>query len=66
MINIVFNGVDRRISTNVLADIVAEVRKGSGPCAVAVNQAFVPQSDYAATQLQDGDQVEVLVPMQGG
>ncbi len=34
--------------------------------AIAVNEVFVPRSAYGATRLEDGDQVELLVPMQGG
>ena len=34
--------------------------------AIAVNTAFVPRSAYADTTIDEGDQVELLVPMQGG
>ncbi|MEM9255557.1 MAG: sulfur carrier protein ThiS [Pseudomonadota bacterium] len=34
--------------------------------AIAVNATFVPRSAYTDTRIQDGDQVELLVPMQGG
>jgi len=34
--------------------------------AIAINEEFVPRANYAATQLRDGDQIELLVPMQGG
>lgn len=34
--------------------------------AIAVNAAFVPRSAYADTTIDEGDQVELLVPMQGG
>ena len=34
--------------------------------AIAVIEAFVPRSAYPETRLTDGDQVELLVPMQGG
>ena len=34
--------------------------------AVAVNDTFIPRSDYEATVLREGDRVELLVPMQGG
>lgn len=34
--------------------------------AIAVNGAFVAQASYAATALKEGDDIELLVPMQGG
>ena len=34
--------------------------------AIAVNENFVPRSAYDSTTINEGDQVELLVPMQGG
>lgn len=34
--------------------------------AVAVNGGFVPRSSYGQTLIQNGDEVEILTPMQGG
>lgn len=34
--------------------------------AVAMNGEFVPKSSYANTQINDGDQIEIVAPMQGG
>ncbi|WP_206486168.1 sulfur carrier protein ThiS [Thalassotalea sp. G2M2-11] len=34
--------------------------------AVAVNSDFVAKAQYAHTQLQEGDSVDVLFPIQGG
>jgi sulfur carrier protein len=34
--------------------------------AVAHNDEFVTRSDYATLQLQDGDRLEIVSPMQGG
>ena len=34
--------------------------------AVAVNQSFVPRSSYDSYELKDGDQVEIVSPIQGG
>ena len=34
--------------------------------AIAVNEAFVPRSAYADTTINEGDRVELVVPMQGG
>jgi sulfur carrier protein len=34
--------------------------------AVAVNHNFIPKEKYTATKLKHQDQIELLVPMQGG
>ena len=34
--------------------------------AVAINQEFVPRSEYLQTRLQAKDQVDVIAPVQGG
>ncbi|HRC73682.1 MAG TPA: sulfur carrier protein ThiS [Candidatus Competibacter sp.] len=34
--------------------------------AVACNEEFVPRSRYASLQLQNGDRLEIVSPMQGG
>ncbi len=36
------------------------------PYAVARNLNFVPKTQYAATLLQEGDQIEVISPITGG
>lgn len=36
------------------------------PFAVAVNLQFVPKTQYAATPLNAGDQIEVISPITGG
>lgn len=38
----------------------------SGRYVVAVDQAFVPKSQYASFTLQDGHQLDILIAMQGG
>lgn len=34
--------------------------------AVALNREFIPKSRYREVMLNNGDQVEILMPMQGG
>lgn len=34
--------------------------------AVAVNNLFIPRSAYSTIFLQEGDHVDIIVPMQGG
>ncbi len=34
--------------------------------AIAINGKFVPKSSYKNQQINDGDEVEIVAPMQGG
>lgn len=52
-----------------VADAVAHQQSThglNGPFAVAVNLQFVPRAQYAATALNDGDQIEIIAPVTGG
>ncbi len=67
MICIIFNGEKKFLRVNTtLKDILIEVEERFKPFAVAVNQHFVSQIHYATTLLKDGDEVEIITPMQGG
>jgi len=62
-----FNGeatmIDRAMP---LSELLARMEDLPQNFAVAVNEAFVPREAYADTPLNEGDEVELLVPMQGG
>lgn len=66
MTKIVYNGETKQIEARTVAELLLEVETDSRSCAIAVNANFVPRNEYGTTHLQAGDQVEVLVPMQGG
>ncbi|MGH1457250.1 MAG: sulfur carrier protein ThiS [Alphaproteobacteria bacterium] len=34
--------------------------------AVALNGEFLPKTNYATTEINDGDKIEIVAPMQGG
>lgn len=34
--------------------------------AIAINEQFIPKTQYPVTPLNRGDRIELLVPMQGG
>ena len=38
----------------------------AGKVAIAVNQSFVPRSQYKSYCVEHGDKVDVLAPVQGG
>lgn len=64
---IVING---QVKTLSAALDLASVLKAEGYegklVAVAKNGRFVPRADYANTNLEDGDEIEIVAPMQGG
>ncbi len=66
MIRILINDETTTVSVNNLEELVKEINPEQGAFAVALNQEFVPRSEYNATPIQEGDNLEFLSPMQGG
>lgn len=48
-----------------LADAIAALAPRP-PFAAAVNLQFVPNTQYAARPLSDGDRIEIIAPVTGG
>lgn len=66
-ITVELNGETKDVELNFnLAQAIIEWNLSAQQFAIAVNENFIPQSQYANTILQSGDRVELLVPMQGG
>lgn len=63
---ILVNGASRDIRAADLSGALEELGYGGAVVATAVNGEFVPVTERPAARLVDGDQVEVLAPMQGG
>ena len=63
---IIVNGQPREVRSASLDALLVELRFKHTAAATAVNGAFVPRAQRAATRLEEGDSLEVLVPMQGG
>jgi sulfur carrier protein len=64
---IVVNGVPSTVADGTTVDvIVARLTDDGSGCAVAVNDAVVPRSDWTKRALAAGDRVEVLTAVQGG
>ncbi|MBH1936793.1 sulfur carrier protein ThiS [Streptomyces sp. AV19] len=61
------NGERRAVARGTtLAALVAELTGARGGVAAAVNENVVPRGQWAATELGEGDRVEVLTAVQGG
>jgi len=67
MISLFLNGEQKSIATDtLLSQAIVAWHYNEPHFAVAINQAFVPRSEYESTLLKHGDRVEVVSPMQGG
>ena len=67
MISLFLNGQEKEISEGACLSEALAVWDYSEPhFAIAINQAFVPRSEYGETLLKSGDAIEVVAPMQGG
>ena len=60
------NGDRRDVEPDTLARALTALRYGGKKVATAVNGRFVPAPARAETRLNDGDQIEIVAPMQGG
>ncbi len=60
------NGAPIEVQITTLAELLTAEGFGGAKVATAVNGGFVPVSTRADHALSDGDNIEVLAPMQGG
>jgi len=60
------NGAPIETDCITLTELLSANGYGDARVATAVNGTFVPAAMRASHALSDGDQVEVLAPMQGG
>ena len=67
MINVALNGEIKPITPGSnLQQLLDEWQLVAKNFAIAINQQFIPRSAYTETVVNDGDSIELLVPMQGG
>ncbi|OII61475.1 thiamine biosynthesis protein ThiS [Streptomyces sp. CC53] len=61
------NGAPRALTAPLTLDaLVATLTSAPSGVAAAVNETVVPRTEWPATELTDGDRVEVLTAVQGG
>lgn len=60
------NGKALEVEARTLEDLIRELDYEDMIVATALNQAFVRKTERRATELKEGDAVEILVPRQGG
>lgn len=49
-----------------LTELLQELRYEGKHFAVALNRQFIPRSQYTTTAIKDQDEIEILMPLQGG
>jgi len=65
--NLLINGERKEVSdTRTLLELLKELEYEGRTFAVALNREFVPRSEYGTTSVKDQDEIEILVPLQGG
>ena len=64
---ITINGQKKKFAAEIdIASVLKEEGYDGKLLAVARNGEFVPRVAYANTNLEEGDELEILAPMQGG
>ena len=67
MVNVIINGQKKSFTAPLnLYDVLAQEEFIGMMIAVARNGDFVPKAEYKNTNVNDGDQIEIVAPMQGG
>ena len=64
--NIKINGEAISTHQKSLVKIIENQIEKNTPFAIAINEHFVPKSNYENTVISEGDCIEILSPMQGG
>jgi sulfur carrier protein len=60
------NGEQREISAARVDALLSELEYEGTHFAIALNYDVVPKSRWAETQLNAGDEIEIITPRQGG
>jgi sulfur carrier protein len=63
---ITINGLKKSSSARDIAALLETEGYAGKIVAVARNGSFVPRAEYANTNLENGDDIEIVAPMQGG
>lgn len=67
MYKIIFNNNAISIPENMLLSaLLQQENYTEAGFAVAINRIFVPRAQYPTVQLKQNDQVDIILPMQGG
>ena len=60
------NGEQREIASSHVDALLSELEYEGTHFAIALNYDVLPRSRWAQTQIQNGDEIEIITPRQGG
>lgn len=60
------NGVEQTLDVTTLGEVLKALDVQQKYVAIALNGACIPKVAFASTTLRERDEIEILVPMQGG
>ena len=60
------NGEQREIASRSVEGLLSELEYEGTHFAIAVNYDVLPRSRWAQTPLNNGDEIEIITPRQGG
>jgi sulfur carrier protein len=63
---VIVNGEQREIASRSVEALLSELAYEGTHFAIAVNYDVLPKSRWSQTQLQAGDEIEIITPRQGG
>jgi sulfur carrier protein len=65
-VRVIVNGEQREVNAASVGALLAELDYEGSHFAIAVNYDVVPKGRWAETQLEAGDEIEIITPRQGG
>jgi sulfur carrier protein len=63
---VIVNGRRTEIAATHLDHLLGELDHEGTHVAIAVNDLVVPRAQWAATEINNGDRIEIITPRQGG
>jgi sulfur carrier protein len=63
---VIINGEQREVASTRLDTLLGELDYEGTHFAIAVNYDVLPKSRWAETSLNNGDEIEIITPRQGG
>ena len=63
---VIVNGEQREITSHSVDALLAELDYQGSHFAIAVNYDVLPKSRWAETEINSGDEIEIITPRQGG
>jgi sulfur carrier protein len=63
---VIVNGEQREIASSSVDALLGELEYEGTHFAIALNFDVLPRSQWAQTQLKNGDEIEIITPRQGG